>query len=170
MVYNIKRGAFLLSTAAILLTTACSSTEDSNSKYKGEVPDVLPLTANGSSKVTPESVEIIKAWTDEELWAMAQTLSGECYDDKEQDKRLVCEVILNRVSDGHFGNSIISVITAKDQFPGYQNPSRTVSENDLTIAEQTLKDWFDNDCKPLSKYLYFSTGKNHENTFYENIE
>ena len=34
---------------------------------------------------------------------MVLTLAGECYEDKEQDKRLVCEVILNRVSAGNFG-------------------------------------------------------------------
>lgn len=101
---------------------------------------------------------------------MAQTLSGECYDDKAHDKRLVCEVILNRVSDGRFGDSIVEVITAENQFPGYWNPSRPISDNDLAIAEQTLDDWFDNDCEALSTYLYFSAGSNRENTFYEDIE
>lgn len=98
---------------------------------------------------------------------MAKTLSGECYEDKELDKRRVCEVILNRVSAGRFGNTIYEVITAKSQFNGYWNASRPVSENDLAVAKQTLEEWFANGCKPLSKYLYFSTGNNRENTFYE---
>lgn len=114
--------------------------------------------------ITPEAPRL---WTDEELNAMARTLSGECYEDKELDKRRVCEVILNRVSDGRFGNTICEVITAKSQFCGYWNASRPVSENDLAVAEQALEDWFANGCKPLSKYLYFSAGSNRENAFYE---
>ena len=50
---------------------------------------------------------------------MALTLAGECYDHKTQDKRRVCEVVLNRVSDGRFGSSIMEVLTAKSQFAGY---------------------------------------------------
>ena len=38
-------------------------------------------------------------WTEQEVQAIALTLAGECYDDKEWDKRRVCEVILNRVSE-----------------------------------------------------------------------
>ena len=49
---------------------------------------------------------------------MALTLAGECYDHKTQDKRRVCEVVLNRVSDGRFGSSIMEVLTAKNQFAG----------------------------------------------------
>ncbi len=96
---------------------------------------------------------------------MALTLAGECYDDKEPDKRRVCEVILNRVSDGRFGDSIIEVLTAENQFSGYWTQSRPVSENDIAIAEQALKDWYDNGCEPLSEYLFFSAGDNRENVF-----
>lgn len=117
--------------------------------------------------VTPVPTEVPNPWTDEELNAMARTLSGECYDDKESDKRRVCEVILNRVSGGQFGSTICEVITAKNQFSGYWNTSRPVSENDLAVAEKALEDWFANSCRPFSGYLYFSTGKNRENTFYE---
>ena len=105
-------------------------------------------------------------WTDEELQAMALTLAGECYDDKELDKRRVCEVILNRVSDGRFGgNTIIEVLSAENQFSGYWTQSRPVSENDLAIVEQALRDWYDNGCEPLSEYLFFSAGENRENSF-----
>ena len=104
-------------------------------------------------------------WTDEELQAMALTLAGECYDDKELDKRRVCEVILNRVSDGRFGDSIIEVLSAENQFSGYWAQSRPVTENDLAVAEQALKDWYDKGCEPLSEYLFFSAGENRENNF-----
>lgn len=44
---------------------------------------------------------------------MARILAGECYEDKVQDKRLVCEVILNRVSNDDFGDTILDVLTEK---------------------------------------------------------
>jgi len=105
-------------------------------------------------------------YTQDELMMIALTVSGECYDDKEQDKRSVCEVILNRVSDGHFGGSILEVLTRKNQFCGYWAQSRSISESDIRIAQETLDDWFANDCKALSEYLFFSVGNNRKNNFY----
>ena len=104
-------------------------------------------------------------WTKAELEAMALTLAGECYDDKEQDKRKVCEVILNRVSSDEFPDSILDVITAPNQFNGYWTQSRPVSENDYEVAEQALWNWYDNDCEPLSQWLFFTAGENRENEF-----
>lgn len=168
---NPKRGVLILSAAAFLFFVGCGAGgHDKPADIPAAEPLVARMTSVETTAPTPIPTEEPSLWTDEELQAIALTLSGECYDDKEHDKRLVCEVILNRVSDGRFGDSICEVITAKNQFHGYWNPSRSVSENDLAVAEQTLKDWFDNDCQALSQYLYFSAGENRENTFYEDIE
>lgn len=108
-------------------------------------------------------------WTDDDIYYLTHTLAGECYEDKTEDKRLVCEVILNRVSVGGFGGDTIkAVVTCKTpatQFCGYWNQSREVSENDIEIATQALSDWYGNGCKPLSEYLYFTAGGNRENNF-----
>lgn len=104
-------------------------------------------------------------WSESDLQAITRTLTGECYDDKVDDKRRVCEVILNRVSYGGFGDTILEVVTAENQFDGYWNPLRQVSESDLAVAEQALKDWYENDCKMLSKNLFFNAGNNRENDF-----
>lgn len=106
-----------------------------------------------------------KPFSDEEVEAIVRTLAGECYDDKVADKRKVAEVIVNRVSDGRFGENVIDVVTAKGQFAGYWRQSRPVSESDIQIAEETLTDWYANDCKALSEYLFFSSGPNRENVF-----
>lgn len=98
---------------------------------------------------------------------MALTLAGECYDDKALDKQLVCEVILNRVSNGGFGDTILGVITAPHQFDGYWQQSRPVSDDDREIAAQALEDWYENDCEALSEYLFFEAGDNRENEFRE---
>lgn len=106
-----------------------------------------------------------KPFSDEEVEAIVRTLAGECYDDKVADKRKVVEVIVNRVSDGRFGENVIDVVTAKGQFAGYWRQSRPVSESDIQIAEETLTDWYANDCKALSEYLFFYSGPNRENVF-----
>ena len=81
---------------------------------------------------------------------------------------MVCEVILNRVSNGAFGNGILGVLTAQNAFNGYWFQPRPVSDNDYAVAEQTLRDWYKNGCKPLSEYLYFCKGENRENMFRAN--
>lgn len=83
----------------------------------------------------------------------------------ETDKRLVCEVILNRVSAEGFGDTVVDVVSAPNQFNGYWNQSRPVSENDYAVAEQALKDWYENDCEALSDYLFFNAGDGRENSF-----
>lgn len=124
------------------------------------------FTACGSPAVnnTNPLVET-EPFTDEEVEAIAKTLAGECYDDKLNDKRLVVEVILNRVSDGRFGESVIEVVSAKGQFNGYWKQSRPVSDSDIRIAKETLREWYENGCKKLSEYLFFCAGPNRENVF-----
>ena len=68
---------------------------------------------------------------------MALTLAGECYDDKGEDKRKVCEVILNRVSDGRFGGTtVIEVVSAENQFNGYWHQSRRSEEHTSELQSQ----------------------------------
>ena len=112
-----------------------------------------------------EDTKDVKMFSDEEVEAIVRTLAGECYDDKMADKRKVVEVIVNRVSDGGFGENVIDVVTAKGQFAGYWNQSRQVSESDIQIAEEILDKWYANDCKALSDYLFFRAGPNRENVF-----
>jgi len=137
--------------------TACSSptVNDTNSQ----------TTTNVSYHIEESIIETEQPFTDEEVEAIAKTLAGECYDDKLNDKRLVVEVILNRVSDGRFGESVIEVVSAKGQFIGYWKQSRPVSDSDIKIAKETLREWYKNGCKKLSEYLFFCAGPNRENVF-----
>ena len=104
-------------------------------------------------------------WNRDELDAIARTLAGECYDDKELDKRRVCEVILNRVSNSKFANTILEVLRTPGAFNGYWRQSRPISKNDYAVAEKALQDWYDSGCKPLSEWLFFSKGRKRENVF-----
>lgn len=134
-----------------MMLTACNVTQTDRKK---------------ENKIT--IIKETKPWTEEDVRAMALTLAGECYDDKPKDKRLVCEVILNRVSHKDFPNTIQAVVSAPNQFIGYEKQSRDVSKNDIDIATQTLQDWYDGRFQKLSEYLYFSAGPNRENIFRKN--
>lgn len=108
-------------------------------------------------------------WSKDELHAIARTLAGECYDDKELDKRRVCEVILNRVSNSKFANTVLEVLRTPKAFNGYWKQSRPVSKNDYLVAEQALQDWYEGGCVPLSEWLFFSKGSKRENVFRSNF-
>lgn len=141
-------------TATVILTVAALTTfsyQASGLTYQNETRSIA---------------EVKQAqWSTDELHAIAQTLAGECYDDKELDKRRVCEVILNRVSNSKFANTILEVLRTPGAFNGYWRQSRPVSKNDYVVTEQALRDWYDGGCRPLSEWLFFSKGPKRENVF-----
>lgn len=156
-----KKKALAALAVTLLLLPACTKPPTESAPEPVPTNSHTPLVER-----EPEPAHVEPQWTEDELQAMALTLAGECYDDKELDKRRVCEVILNRVSSDQFGDSIIEVLTAKNQFSGYWSQSRAITENDLAVAEQALRDWYDNGCEPLSEYLFFHAGENRENKFW----
>jgi len=134
------------------------------------VVDAVAIASNKKSNPEFEEIDLPSyPWTDEDVNDLALTLAGECYADEVEDKRLVCEVILNRVSDDRFiGDTIHEVVSSTEfgvQFKGYWQQSRPVTENDIAIAEETLFDWYANSCMPLSEYRFFCAGDDHKNVF-----
>lgn len=155
----------IISLATVVIFMGCSGLTSRNEQIEPVVA-VNSITVEPSIELPVEKPVVKeKPYTDEEIDLITQTLAGECYDDKLKDKRLVVEVILNRVSNERFGESVFEVVTAKSQFSGYWNQSRPVSESDIRIAEETLSEWYANDCKALSEYLFFRSGPNRENVF-----
>ncbi len=181
----IKKIGAVIAAAAVLITLTSYNNHTADSDSKTEINDkpiqlttkIIDKPIQFTTEFVPSALENDKSietasavddclWTDDDLQAIAKTLAGECYDDKVEDKRRVCEVILNRMSDGRFGgDTVIEVLSEENQFNGYWHQSRSVSENDLEVAEQALKDWYNNDCKALSEYLFFCAGENRENKF-----
>lgn len=158
----------ILSLTMMFIFTACSQTVQ-NVEPEDFLTQEVVSTISPTVTVLPteqiEEPEDVKMFSDEEVQAIARTLAGECYDDKIEDKRKVVEVILNRVSNEKFGNTVLEVVSAKGQFCGYWKQSRPISESDIQIAEETLDRWYTNDCKALSDYLFFCAGPNRENIF-----
>ncbi|MEG1563833.1 MAG: cell wall hydrolase [Bacteroides sp.] len=150
-------------TAAVFLLASGGNDSVIESSTAVEQPETPKVECVRSEIKEPKEAE--RPWSDAELIAMVLTLTGECYDDKVQDKRLVCEVILNRVSADGFGDTVFDVLTAPHQFDGYWTQSRSASENDYEVATKALEDWYKNDCEALSEYLFFEAGDNRENEF-----
>lgn len=154
----------------VVLTTSCGSNSDIPDSSIDDVPIPtkisVPIETSSLSTELEESEPEVHRYSDEDVEALVLTLAGECYDDKPHDKRLVCEVVLNRVSKG-FGDTVLEVVSAPNQFKGYWRQSRPVTENDYEVAIQALEDWYDNNCEALSNYLYFCAGENRENVFRE---
>lgn len=148
------RRAAVIAAACLVLFAGCVREADTAAPEVGK-----PTAVSEEPTTTPDP------WTSEEVETIARTLSGECYDDKLEDKRRVAEVVLNRVSNGQWGDSVIDVVTAKNQFHGYWSPGRDISDSDREIAAQALHDWYANDCTALSEYLFFAAGPNRENVF-----
>lgn len=132
------------------------------------IVEAVPISTY-QEDISSESEESYVPWSAEDVRELALTLAGECYVDEDEDKRLVCEVILNRVSDELFeGDTIHEVVSCTKfgvQFKGYWQQSRPVTDSDYAVAEQALTDWYTNNCNPLSEYRFFSAGDNHRNIF-----
>lgn len=162
-----RRAAILVAVCLVLLA-GCAREPDTAAITPPETVTTRLVVDKPATTPAPEPTQTPDPWTAEEVEAIARTLSGECYEDKPHDKRLVAEVILNRVSNERWGDTVIEVVTQKSQFHGYLNPSRDITENDREIATQALRDWYANDCAALSEYLFFEAGPNRENQFREN--
>ena len=122
----------LLLTAVLIITpVACTRKAAAPQTPTAPPASVLPsvTTDSTAAPLSPVPTPETAPWTEEDVLAIARTLSGECYEDKTQDKRLVAEVIVNRVSAGHFGDTVIDVVTSPYQFVGYWNPSREISRS-----------------------------------------
>lgn len=147
--------------ALIGSATKAESTEPPREIQKTTIACYKPI------EPTEPPEETFLPYTPDEVHALALTLSGECYENQEQDKRNVAWVICNRVTDGRFGEGIIGVVSSTKhaiQFSGYWTQSRSISDNDLEIAEEVLAAYYAGE-EPIHDYLYFTGGTGQTNNF-----
>lgn len=79
------------------------------------------------------------SYTAQELYMLAQVIHGEARGESLTGQIAVGNVVMNRVLlRGHFGNTISAVITAKNQFTGY-NESIKPSASSISAATSVLK-------------------------------
>lgn len=112
------------------------------------------------------------SFTDEEIDYISKTVWGEARGLSKMEQAGVVWTILNRLDNGRFGDSIIDVITAPNQFAGYKS-SHPVDSDIRNLAVDVLEryeleqDGIKDVGRVLPKtYLYFrGTGK--KNLFIE---
>lgn len=141
--------------------------------FTGGVQETMTTSYSIVQQAKPSPVmmeskeETVLSYTPEEVHAIALTLAGECYENQPQDKRNVAWVICNRVTDGRFGKGVVGVVSSTEhaiQFAGYWVQGRSISENDLEIAEEVLAAYYAGE-EPIHDYLYFTGGTGVTNNF-----
>lgn len=98
------------------------------------------------TETKPESVSAVSdgsviTYTDEEFNMLTYVLQGEVGNCSEASKIAVANVIINRVKDPRFPDSISGVLTQEDQFTaiyGYYSGSTAPSDNTIECAKRAL--------------------------------
>ena len=136
--------------------------EENNPESDEQTSDQSTVIDNKNEMVLPKP-----AFTDEEAIYIAKTVWGEARGLSKTEQAAVIWTILNRVDDGRFGNNIIGVITAPNQFAGYKS-NHPVDEDiiDLVADVRTRyaleKAGVKNVGRVLPKdYLYFRGDGSH---------
>ena len=110
----------------------------------------------------------------DEVYVLAQMLTGECYAGETLDMTRAAWTAINRAESPQFPDDIIGVITAPGQFNGWR-PSTTPSDEALQIAHDILMDWHNGDYHTRLDscgdkiYLYFTASGGRTNNFRESF-
>lgn len=92
------------------------------------------------TKVIPAPTPTPVCYTQDDVYIMAQVMSGECYETEYDDMLRVGMTICNRVDDSRFPNTVAEVVKQPGQIHGY-SPYTTPSENYLKAAAEVLDNW-----------------------------
>lgn len=99
-----------------------------------------------------------------EVTALAQTLYGECRGCSELQQRAVCWCVFNRVDSPEFPDTVLGVVSQKNQFFGYKT-TFPVTDELYQLAYDCMVDWHNGENRVLEpEFLYF-TGDGRINIF-----
>lgn len=110
--------------------------------------------------------------TEEEIYILAQALSGECYSYDLEDQRNACMVLLNRVDDPRWPNTLESVIrnTGIYGYSPYNRPAQVY----IDTATQALDDYYCRKIRPdfrsWNEDIFFWHAVNGVNEYTRTIE
>ena len=125
--------------------------------YKTSVPYEYPV---------PEPVPL--HYTSDDVYILAQAMTGECYESEWEDMINVGMTICNRVDDPRFPNTFYGVITQPNQIHGYYRNLKP-SETSLLAAAKVLGTWNaikNGDDRPWNyDILFWSAGGGKTNVF-----
>ena len=117
-------------------------------------------------------------YAERDIDMLTRMIWGEARGCAYEEQALCVWVVLNRLDDGRYGDTIEAVVSAQNQFIGY-SPTHPIAGDIRTVVEEVLEAWASGEDAPTlppyaetSDYLYFSgrlgaDGKLH-NFFREN--
>lgn len=129
--------------------------------------DVKPVIGIEASKDTRR--QIVAHSTKEDLKCLTETIYYEARGDSKIGKKAVADVVLNRVKDKRFPNTICGVVYQPKQF-SWTSRKYAVKEHDMwdeakRIAALKINNEYHGNRTDHSKgALYFSTGYHHKGT------
>ena len=122
-----------------------------------ETVTVIPMVAEEVS-VEPEEELAEPLATQEEIELLALCVMAEAEGECEYGQRLVIDVVLNRVDDPHFPDTIYDVIYQKNQFAGMYGDRITrcyVKDELVQLVEEELEN------RTNEEVVFFRTGHYH---------
>lgn len=137
----------------------------------------LPAEAMPSPEASPEPTteptpEPQKPYIEEDIVAFCQMVWGEARGCAKEEQALCVWTVINRLEDGRFGDSILEIITKKNQFVGY-SPYHPVTDEIRTVVTEVLEDWAAGGTAPAlppyadtGDYLYFTGGPDSNGTLH----
>lgn len=136
-------------------------------------PEIVTIYIDPTPMPVPDPEDITTPWTELDVLMMAQTIEGEAGVCTTLGKSGVAWTILNRVDSPRWPDTIVEVITQKNQFQGYHSTIEP-SEASRTIAEDVLARWWLEKTYGYSygrtlpkEYLYFRGDHVRTNYFYK---
>ena len=142
---------------------ATTSVEDIIDPSEWFVVDTEPVQETEPQLPILFNEEFEQKWKDSAIF-MAKTIWGEACGVNAEEQEKVAWCILNRVDDSRFPNTIIKVITAPNQFHGY-NSKFPCTDEMYALSLEVIYKWqlekmgVEVDRKLDSDYLYFHSDK-----------
>lgn len=135
-------GGLVLSTGLVTgVSSPCQMTVQAAPATATPAPSALADVCVNPISPAPEAIQVragVPGIADEATCeALAKTVFGEARSLTKTEQAAVVWCILNRLDDGRFGDSIMDVVTAPNQFTGYRE-NNPVSADIMALVQDVL--------------------------------
>ena len=112
------------------------------------------------------SLEPVTPWEPEkaDVDALARTLYGECRGCSELQQKAVCWCIFNRVDSLEFPDTVLGVVSQKNQFFGYKT-TFPVTDELYQLAYDCMVDWHNGENRVFGPEFKYFTGNGRINIY-----
>lgn len=136
-------------------------------------PEIVTVYIDPTPAPSINPEDVTTPWTDEDLWIMAQMVEGEAGGCSKIQKSAVVWCALNRLDSPRWPDTIVEVVTQKNQFQGYHSYNEPTEETIRIVQDVYARYWLEKTYgysygRTLPKeYLYFRGDHVRTNYFYK---